>query len=205
MYHGINNIDQQLHKYLPNKNGFFIEAGANNGINQSNTLFFERDLGWKGILIEPVPELAELCRNNRTNPTINAALVASDYNLSEIVIEYTPKSSGLMSVIKGMPHTAQHLKKAGNEEGSGRMVPAMTLDQILRIYEDALPSRMDLLVLDVEGYEPEALSGLHIAYWNIEYICIEQQYNSKSIDKLLLPFYTKIDQLSEHDFLWKRK
>jgi hypothetical protein len=32
-------------------NGFFIELGANDGLMQSNTAFFEFTRGWTGILI----------------------------------------------------------------------------------------------------------------------------------------------------------
>ena len=34
-------------------NGFFIEAGADDLITDSNTLFFEIERSWTGILIEP--------------------------------------------------------------------------------------------------------------------------------------------------------
>lgn len=34
------------------KNGFFIECGALDGLWLSNTFYFERLLGWKGVLIE---------------------------------------------------------------------------------------------------------------------------------------------------------
>ncbi|KHJ42316.1 hypothetical protein D918_07655 [Trichuris suis] len=35
------------------KNGFFIEAGAYDGETYSNTLYFERQLNWTGLLVEP--------------------------------------------------------------------------------------------------------------------------------------------------------
>ena len=35
------------------KNGFFIEAGAHDGVNQSNTYLIEKVLGWNGLLVEP--------------------------------------------------------------------------------------------------------------------------------------------------------
>ena len=35
--------------------GVFVEAGAVDGVANSNTLFFERSLGWSGLLIEPGP------------------------------------------------------------------------------------------------------------------------------------------------------
>ena len=33
--------------------GVFVEAGAVDGVTNSNTLFFERYLGWSGLLVEP--------------------------------------------------------------------------------------------------------------------------------------------------------
>ena len=34
-------------------NGYFLDIGAYDGINYSNTLYFEKYLGWNGICIEP--------------------------------------------------------------------------------------------------------------------------------------------------------
>ena len=36
------------------QNGFFFEAGANDGVEESNTYFLELN-GWQGILVEPNP------------------------------------------------------------------------------------------------------------------------------------------------------
>jgi len=41
-YASINDLDKQLEHYLDYDNGFFVELGANDGINQSNTLYFEK-------------------------------------------------------------------------------------------------------------------------------------------------------------------
>ena len=38
------------------RDGFFIESGALNGEKFSNTLLFELELGWKGLLVEANPE-----------------------------------------------------------------------------------------------------------------------------------------------------
>jgi len=53
-------------KYIDYPNGFFIEAGANDGIAQSYTYELEKN-GWRGILIEPSSEAFENCMLNRSN------------------------------------------------------------------------------------------------------------------------------------------
>ena len=37
------------------KNGFFIEAGADDFLKSSNSLYFEEKYNWTGLLVEPVP------------------------------------------------------------------------------------------------------------------------------------------------------
>ena len=54
-YKALNDLDKKIEKYLPGRNGFFIEAGANNGIKQSNSYYFAKTLGWRGILVEAIP------------------------------------------------------------------------------------------------------------------------------------------------------
>ena len=58
-------IDRKLERWLDRDGGVFIEAGANDGVRQSNTYFLEKKRGWTGLLVEPVPELAAECRKNR--------------------------------------------------------------------------------------------------------------------------------------------
>ena len=65
-YYGKNKLDQQLEKYLDFHNGFFIELGAYDGVTQSNTLFYEKNKGWRGILIEPSKDIYKICKKNRS-------------------------------------------------------------------------------------------------------------------------------------------
>ena len=53
----LNALDDKLAQYLDFNNGYFVEAGANDGFKQSNTFYLENARGWKGALIEPIPEL----------------------------------------------------------------------------------------------------------------------------------------------------
>ena len=49
--------------------GTFVEMGALDGLTLSVSLFFERHLNWKGLLIEANPLNYELVVKNRPNTT----------------------------------------------------------------------------------------------------------------------------------------
>ena len=46
-------LDEIIFKQI--KNGFFIEAGADDFVKSSNSLYFEQKYNWTGLLVEPVP------------------------------------------------------------------------------------------------------------------------------------------------------
>jgi hypothetical protein len=53
--------DMIAYMYLPKKkDGFYIDIGANDGLIGSNTYIFEQ-IGWKGICIEPQPDIFKHC------------------------------------------------------------------------------------------------------------------------------------------------
>ena len=61
-YFGHHNLDKKLLKYLDYKDGSYVELGANDGVNQSNTYFFEKNLDWKGVLVEPIEKNFLKCK-----------------------------------------------------------------------------------------------------------------------------------------------
>ena len=60
--------------------GFFVECGALDGETRSNTLVFEKEYGWRGVLVEGDPKNFELVRKkNRRAWTVNGCLSTSSY------------------------------------------------------------------------------------------------------------------------------
>ena len=57
--------------------GTFVEIGANDGLHMSNSYFFERYLGWRGLCVEASPQIFSLLERNRPNCTNINALVAT--------------------------------------------------------------------------------------------------------------------------------
>ena len=160
-------LQDKLNKIINKKRGFFIELGANDGLFQSNTAFFEKEMEWKGILIEPSIKGFEKCKINRPNSiSLNFACVSDDY--SEEYISGDFKDNNPMSSVNGV-----RLKRKNNVK-----VKARTLEKIL---DDYCNTKIDFLSLDTEGYELEILKGLNLKKYRPEFILIEiydKDYNN---------------------------
>jgi FkbM family methyltransferase len=200
----LNELDHKLKKYLDFENGFFIEAGGNDGLSQSNTYWFERFRGWRGILVEAVPDQARLCaRNRRRADVVNAALVADKQTRSVRI-----KAARLMAFIPGTRPVAEeqaHLEAAIEVQRLDDVpeieVPATTLAAVL---ESRGNPNVDFFSLDVEGYEIPVLQGMNVERHRPRLILVE----TKDLDGVLAALkdrYRPIDQLSHHDHLLQVK
>jgi len=201
----LNDLDRKLEKYLSFENGFFIEAGANDGYNQSNTYFLEKRKNWRGLLVEGIPELYEKCKKERNRSrVVNCALVSRDYPSRTVTMHY----ANLMSVVHGslksdneqQKHiaagiTAQQLNASYTIE-----VPARTLESLLDEMTDL--SRIDFLSLDVEGYELDVLKGLNLSRYRPKYMLIEARFFEEIDNYLTGQHYRMVEQLSYHDYLY---
>lgn len=203
----LSQMDRKLEKYLPYRNGFFIEAGANDGFRQSNTYYFERIKGWKGILVEGIPELYQKCVVKRPNSKVfNYALVAEDCTEPFVTMNYANLMSIVEGALKSKSAEEKHLKAAIKvqtdlDASYEIQVPTRTLTSIL---DECQVAEIDLFSLDVEGFELNVLKGLDFNKYRPKYILIEARFKAE-IDEYITNFYTEIDQLSKRDFLYQRK
>jgi FkbM family methyltransferase len=200
---GLDELDVRVAKYFDySRGGFFIESGANDGISQSNSLYFERYLGWTGLLIEPIPGLVEACRRNRPKAIVeHAALVPFDH---PDTIEM--RFCGLMSVVRnGMRSRAEedeHIRVGSEIQNIAPYdvtVPAKPLQSILDAHDI---KECDLLMLDVEGYEAQVLSGIDFDRFSPRAMLIEARYRD-AVEKVLAGRYRIVEQFSGKDYLFQ--
>jgi FkbM family methyltransferase len=202
---GLHGLDLKLLPWLDFRDGFFIEAGANDGVKFSNTLFFERFRNWRGLLIEPIPELAAKCRESRPNCIVEScALVAADSPLREVPMRYC----NMMSIVKGAMQSeerdAEHIRRGcelQKVESYELTVPARPLSDILDAHGIA---KVDFFSLDVEGYELEALKGLDFARHAPRFLLVECR-DRATIGDFLADRYEAVAELSHHDVLFRAR
>jgi len=209
--YALDELDLKLRPYIKFNNGMFIEAGANNGMSQSNTLYFEKYMGWRGVLIEAIPALAEKCRQNRPKCIVeNCALIAADFPEEYVEMNYC----NLMSLVKGSLNSDEdeqkHLQSgrrclADGDDTYSVIVPARTLSDVLDKHHI---QHIDLFSLDVEGCEAQVLQGIDFDRHWIEYMLIEV-HGRDEVEAVIGHLYKPVSILnieeSYSDILYRRR
>lgn len=205
----LHDMDRKLDALIGRDGGFFVEAGANDGFTQSNTYWLERFRGWRGILVEPMPTLLEECRVERPHSTVvHAALVSRDHGADTVRMQF----GDLMSSVHGAHgNRGDELRWVepglvlGWRETYEADVPARALSDILDEHE---APEVDLLSLDVEGFEPQALRGLDLDRHAPRWIVVEAhdvEAGRAGVEEVLGDAYVLQAQISPLDLLYRRR
>ena len=140
--------------------GYFVEVGANDPEQWSQSFHLETK-GWRGIVVEPQPQLAANLRQRRKAKVYEVACSA-------------PENSGqrmTLYLAGGLSSFDPKLKVATARPDGAIEVPLKTLDEIL--VDAGAPSPIDFLAVDVEGHEIEVLRGLDLARWRPKLLLVE--------------------------------
>lgn len=126
------------------KNGFFIEVGAFDGIQTSNTYTLEKYLDWNGICIEANPQVFQNLVKNRKSTNLNVAV--NDYN-------------GICQF------NVDKISQIGTPIRCNRLIDILI--------ENNCPTNIDYLSLDIEGFEYVALKSFDFSKFNVGLITVE--------------------------------
>ncbi|XP_066957636.1 protein Star-like isoform X2 [Macrobrachium rosenbergii] len=128
--------------YGPGKReGFFVEVGALDGETSSSTLYLERELGFKGLLIEPNPVNYEiLLGKHRKAYILQAAL--------------SPTTSSAELLFTGSGQQGHLAKDETSETIHVKSFPFYSILSALDI------SFIDVFNLDIEGFEFKVLKTI---------------------------------------------
>ena len=163
-----------LHETGGKRGGYFIEFGATNGRDISNTLLLEAEYAWNGILAEPNPYWHEALRACRT-AAIDSRCIG-------------PRTGEVMKLV--IPANPEH---AHTNAGSGLtttpqiFVPTVSLNDLLEQHN--APKQIDFLSIDTEGSEFEILSRFDFSgKRRIQLVAVEHNFiedNRENIFQLM--------------------
>lgn len=195
-------LDAMLYTILslinnPKVEKYFIEAGANNGLRQSNTFVFEQCFEWKGLLVEPILYNYKDCLTYRNKKTkcILGCLSSYDGEIEGIFDDSlkeirTEKDDGL-----GAGCTNSHIESYPELVKS---VKCFTYETLCKT--NSVPDSYALLSLDVEGHERNIITRTCFNTYRPTVICIET-HDESVIRDIMCQKYALFKQQGHNFFL----
>ena len=165
-------VDSYFNKKL---NGVFLEMGAYDGINGSNSYFFESFRGWTGLCVEPIKSAYEsLCKSRKCH--VENCAISHKEGYSDFT-EYGRRKlfSGLSDYCLKLPRRSVTYKV--------QTMPLQTLLDKYHLYD------IDFFSLDVEEAELIVLQSIDFSRVNIKLMFVENHDDSKN--RILIPEYLR--------------
>ena len=179
------------------KNGFFVEFGATNGINLSNTYLLESDFGWSGILSEPARIWHDdLCKNRKSSIETRCVWSDSDHSLVFNEVEKAEFSTIDTFNSSDFDHHARNRKNSHAYE-------IKTISLLDLLIKHNAPKIVDYLSIDTEGSEFQILSSFDFSKYQFRVITCEHNFTPEreEIYKLLTShgYVRKFEDISKFD------
>ncbi len=172
-------------KYFPSKrNGIFLDIGAYDGVTLSNTHFFEKEMGWTGICIEPNRDMfAKLVENRPKSKCLNLCIGFNE------IVEYQ-KISGYSSMLSGITnkYDSRMVNRVNKElQTYGGKIEKYDIES--KTIHDILKSEgitdVDFCSVDAEGSEENILSGFDPTKVNIRFFVVENNFGENKISDVM--------------------
>jgi len=177
------------HTFFRNKtNGVFVDIGAHNGIDYSNTYFFEKILNWKGICVEPIPNIYKQLRLNR-----NCVCIEGCINEKAGAVQFLKvngNSEDFLTMLSGIVEKfdTRQLQKIASWIGNGRgtfeeiVVKCYKLQDLLAFHNIY---HIDYLSLDTNGGELDILKSIDFETITINVIDVENNFHESTFEDFL--------------------
>ena len=155
---------------LNKRNGIFIEFGACDGINISNTYYLEKYMDWTGILLEPAKSWHNEIKINRPNCIIDFRCVS---NKSDDQVDFYENKEPALSSLNNNFFSKNSYK-----------VKTISLNDVVVEYVEKLLKKsyevnsIDFISIDTEGSEYEILKNFDLNKYAPKIIIVEHNFDS---------------------------
>jgi len=204
-YHGeIQNgkeVDKVLREYFPDPayKGIFLDIGAYEPINISNSYHFEQN-GWNVICFEAntnlIPELSKYRKNVYNYAISNEPKEMIEFN----VVHGVWGGGSLTAGVSAINLDPQYMERfSGGIRAIERICVEQVslnscLDNILNNVKD-----IDIVSIDVEGGELNVLKGFDLSTYKVKVFVIENVFNNSKITEYLSNYNYILDKKIEYN------
>jgi FkbM family methyltransferase len=150
------------------RHGYFVEFGATNGVDLSNTWLLEKEYGWTGILSEPAVVWQNALRENRSCIVDTRCVWTSSDRVADFSQTEVPELSTLQQ------YEASDMHRDHRKNATHYGVQTVTLLDLLET--NGAPRDIDYLSIDTEGSEFEILNGFDFDRFHFSVITCEHNY-----------------------------
>ena len=164
----------------------FLEFGATDGLELSNSYMLENLLGWKGVLSEPSPQWHDLLKKNRINTKIITKCIWSETGKT---LDFFMSDEGIFSTLNDFVDSDKHSMPANTEarKKAGKVIPVETIslnDVIREYFDNTSPSYISI---DTEGSEFKILETFNFKIYRPKVFTIEHNFTElqNKIDELM--------------------
>ena len=169
---------------LANRRGrdvFFLQVGANDGLMDDPIHFLVRKYGWWGVLLEPDPQLFERLKENYSGVDgpilVNAALSPINGKTTFYRIRMDEKMPNWCALLGSFRREVILSNKNDVPEIETHIVEdrieSISFHSLVARYK---PPRIDLIVIDTEGYDLEILRQLDLIRFRPDLIVYEHKH-----------------------------
>lgn len=177
--------DKYIADLLQNKReGVFVDIGAYDGVTFSNTLVFEKELGWTGICVEPNPVAFEKLAEERNCICLNYCINDKEGTFKFLAVKgWGVMLSGLLDFFdqKHLDRIDRTIEEHGGSK-SVIEIPALPMHEILR--RNSI-KHVDYCNIDVEGGEMSVLKSIDFSAVTIKLFTIENNYSTTVVSDFL--------------------
>ena len=156
----------EFYKYK--KNGYFVDIGAYDGVDLSNTYVLETNFSWKGICVEPMPSEFSKLVLNRSKSICEQKVV---YSTSDLSLPFDIANN--LTMLSGLTDTMNCHKSFVEANKTTIQVTSISLQDLLEKHN--APNFIEYLSLDAAGSEWSILSSFD--FRNYAFGLIHVQHN----------------------------
>jgi FkbM family methyltransferase len=146
---------------------YFIGIGANDGVTHDPLYPFVRDFGWRGIMVEPIPEAFAALECNYAGfgdvTLVQAAIGLTDGSGTIYTVEASDEETMMMSLHSSFNRDVLLRGKQWHPDLEERIIQrkitVMSFPTLLAI---ANGHAVDVLKIDTEGYDLEILNTVDL-------------------------------------------